>query len=157
MQRKLTAAGFVAAVVDGDPYPAFPVGRKRLLDRIKWARDVPLRNAMAAKSVLLHLAVAANDAGKTWPLHETLANWSGMTDRSVRTALRKLEGQRWLVTVARDGGYSLYFPKSPTESVCTWCESRWAEPVRFCPNCGEQTNLFQPATPEEFSGLSQNG
>ena len=142
MQRKLTKAGYLGAVLAA-PYPPFP---DKPLDRIQWAEKAPLgrTNAVSAQCVLSVLAHRANTAGKAWPSIETLATFTSQSPRSVQTALRRLEGQRWLISAQRDRKSSEYWPKAPQESVCTWCNARWADGTECCLKCGKDADLFQP-------------
>ncbi len=139
MQRKLTGAGYLASVL-AEPYPPFPGDP---LGRISWAEGAPLRNAVAAKCVLIILARRADKTGKAWPGIDSLAHWAGLSVRSAQTALRTLEGRRWLLTHERPGRSSYYYPKSPDEGVC-WCGVRWAGAI-LCADCMRQADLFQPA------------
>ena len=139
-QRNITGEGFIQAAKAG-PYPPFPAD---FVERLHWAECAPVAPT-GRKCVLIVLARMADKSGRAWPKVETLAKRTSQSVRSTQSALRELEGRRWLVTVPYAGGYSTYYPKAPTERVCTGCGARCPDGGDICPECHRQTDLFQPA------------
>ena len=128
------AAGFLAPVEAGEPYPAFPAG-KPLLDRMQWARGVPFDNR-AARHVLLLLALDAGGAGGiAWTGVSTLAGETGLSRRGVQTGIAWLERCGWLLSRKGRRRSLDRRPKAPGETLCRAC---WT-PDRggpFCPSWG---------------------
>ena len=142
------ASGFVQAVPDADPYPAFPTDT---LGRLRWAEEAPIRNA-TAKHVLLVLAHRADTDGKAWPALDTLADWCGLTPRGARKALQWLQRRGWVESFMREGRSSLRWPKSPAETVCPGCWYRACPMPDICPSCGWTGDLVQRMEAEPRSG-----
>jgi hypothetical protein len=59
-------------------------------DAIRWSWTVP-RLTPTQRLVLLAICDAANNSGECWPSQACLAEKTGLTDRSVRSALKALE------------------------------------------------------------------
>ncbi len=128
------AAGFVAALPDPDPYPAFPRGRS-MLERMQWAREVPFEKPSARHALLLLALDAGGPDGIAYTGVAKLSRQTGLSRRGVQTALAWLSAKGWLAS--REGRRRSLDrrPKAPGEALCREC---W-QPDRgagMCPYCG---------------------
>jgi hypothetical protein len=73
---------------------------------LHWAFKLPIKGA--SKAVMLVLADHANELGECWPSVGRLACRAGVSDRSVRSALRALEADRLIRTRHVTGHRSTY-------------------------------------------------
>ena len=98
----------------------------------------PLQMPMTAKAVLMSLADNANDHGECWPSQPYIAMRTCMSDRSVRNAIKWLEGAGYLVVDRSNGRHTRYTvcptpePRSTPERDST-PEPRSAQPRKDVP------------------------
>ena len=81
------------------------------------AKCWPLQMPLTAKAVLMSLADNANDHGECWPSQPQIAMRACMSDRSVRNAIKWLEGAGYLVADRSNGRHTRY-------TVCPTPEQR---------------------------------
>ena len=117
-------------VVEG--YPAFP---RKPIERIRWAMNAPIAHT-SDKSVLMILAVHADERGKAWPSMATIARCGSMTRRTAFTAVRRLDETGWLAIDRRPRRPSRYWPKSPRDKHCPGCWYIVPSGAQICPICG---------------------
>ena len=60
--------------------------------RGRWSAALPWGCRLADRMVLIYLADKANGIGVCWPGQETIVRFTGLAIRTVRAAVRRLEG-----------------------------------------------------------------
>lgn len=73
---------------------------------VEWVMENSPRHGGSARAVLLALAWhSADDGGGAYPSHETIARRAGVSERTARDALKKLEAEGSIARVGhRPGG-----------------------------------------------------
>ena len=112
--------------------------------RAVWTSGLP----PTARLVLLALADWADDAGRCWPSLPQIADKTGFTERTVRTAIAEVEGQ-WLTREIRHGRGTVYLLRLTPETLST--PERASTPEGDAGGKEMPPRKELPATPERAS------
>ena len=141
-------AGFVAAVPDVPPYPAFP---EFAVDRWRWVLEAPIRKPRGeppkwrpdpfGKAALGAIALHADKSGKAWPAVHTIARLASMSRREAIESIHRLEQAGWMTVQRRPRLSSVYRPKRPQDELCQGCWFVLHRDAKGCPSCGLETGV----------------